>query len=94
MMHSEQIREHLIFSDDYMPGVASYVLVNRANDDDWRTILIVFNGNSHNIQFPIKEHINWRLVAHDTTINEHSTIYPEGSEIEVSGISMLMMVED
>ncbi|HEY3372176.1 MAG TPA: type I pullulanase [Prolixibacteraceae bacterium] len=94
MSSSVQIREHLIFSEDYLPGVSSYVLVNHANDDDWRTILIVFNGNTKSIQFPIKGHIKWRMVAHDTTIDEASKIYPEGDEIEVAGISMLMMVED
>lgn len=94
MTSSKQIREHLIFSEDYLPGVSSYVLVNHANDDEWRTILIVFNGNKKSIQFPIKGHIKWRMVAHDTTIDEESEIYPQGDEIEVAGISMLMMVED
>jgi pullulanase len=94
MVSSAQIREHLIFSEEYMPGVASYVLVNHANKDVWRTILIVFNGNSYSIQFPIKEHIKWRLVAHNTDINEESEIYPPGSDIEVPKISMLMLIED
>lgn len=94
MKSSEQIREHLIFSEDYMPGVASYVLVNHANNDEWRTILIVFNGNKNSIQFPIAEHIKWRLVAENTTIDEKSTTYPEGNQIDVPGISMLMLVED
>lgn len=94
MTSSAQIRHHLIFSDDYMPGVTSYVLVNHANDDEWRTILIVFNGNAKSILFPIKGHIKWRLVAHNTIIDEESEIYPEGNEIEVSGISMLILVED
>lgn len=93
MTSSSQIREHLIFSKDYMPGVSSYVLVNHANGDDWRTILVVFNGNPHSIQFPKKSHIKWRMVANGTTIDEESSIYPQGDAIEVEGISMLMMVE-
>jgi pullulanase len=94
MTSSEQIREHLIFSEDYMPGVASYVLVNHANNDEWRTILIIFNGNAQSIKFSTKKHITWRVVAHNTIIDEESTIYSKGKEVEVSGISMLMMVED
>ncbi|MDO8929689.1 MAG: type I pullulanase, partial [Bacteroidota bacterium] len=94
MRSSDQIREHLIFSDDYLPGVASYVLVNHANGDEWRTILIVFNGNNQSIQFPKKKHISWRLVCKDNTIDEESEIYPEGKEIEVPGISMMILVED
>ena len=94
MTSSKQIREQLIFSDNYLPGVSSYVLVNHANDDDSRTILIVFNGNRKSISFPIKGHIRWRMIAYGTTIDEESKIYPEGDEIEVAGISMLIMVED
>ena len=94
MTSSKQMREHLIFSEDYLPGISSYVLVNHANDDDWRTILLVFNGNRQSIKFPIKGHIKWRMVAKGTTIDEQSAIYPEGNEIEIPGISMLVMVED
>jgi pullulanase len=88
------MRKHMIFSSDYQPGVASYVLVNHANDDQWRTILLVFNGNREPVKFNLLPHISWRIVARDTTINLESTDYISGTEIEVSAISMLMLVED
>jgi len=94
MTSADQIRKHLIFSSDYQPGVASYVIVNHANDDKWRTILLVFNGNRQPITFKLATHILWRVIARDTTINPDSTEYISESEIEVSGISMLMLVED
>ncbi len=94
MSSSAQIREHLIFSSDYQPGVASYVLVNHANDDDWRTILLVFNGNRHEIPFELMTHIRWRIIARDTSINLNSTEYILSSAIQVPAISMLMLVED
>lgn len=94
MISADQIRKHLIFSSDYQPGVASYVLVNHANEDKWRTILLVFNGNPQPITFKLAGHIPWRVVARDATINLESTEYISGTEIEVSGISMLMLVED
>lgn len=94
MTSSVQIREHLIFSADYQPGVASYVLVNHANDDEWRTVLLVFNGNRHAISFELMPHIRWRVVAKDTQINQHGSEYISSSEIQVPGISMLMLVED
>jgi len=91
---ANQIRNHLIFSSDYQPGVASYVLVNRANGDSWRTILLVFNGNRTEISFQLMPHIPWRIVAQDKTINSESTDFVVGTEIKVAGISMLMLVED
>jgi pullulanase len=94
MKSAYDIRNHLIFSSDYQPGVASYVLVNHANGDVWRTILLVFNGNREEITFKLQSHISWRVVARDSTINLHSTDYISASEIKVSGISMLMLVED
>ncbi|HAQ18721.1 MAG TPA: type I pullulanase [Prolixibacteraceae bacterium] len=94
MKSAYQIRNHLFFSSDYHPGVASYVLVNHANDDVWRTILLVFNGNPDAITFKLMEHILWRIVARDEVIDTNSTKFVEGNEIKVSGISMLMLVED
>jgi pullulanase len=88
------IRKHLVFSSEYQPGVASYMLVNHANGDEWKTILLVFNGNRHEISFKLQPQIHWRIVARDTTINTESTDFVSGSEIQVSGISMLMLVED
>ena len=94
MISADQIRRHLIFSSDYQPGVASYMLVNHANEDKWRTILLVFNGTRQPITVKLTDHIAWRVVARDTTINWESTEYISETEIEVSGISMLMLVED
>ncbi len=94
MTSSAEIRDHLIFSTDYQPGVASYVLVNHANDDDWRTILLVFNGNRNEITFGLMPHIRWRIVAYGTSIDPDSTSYISGDEIKVPAISMLMLVED
>ncbi len=89
-----QIRNHLVFSSDYQPGVASYTLINHANGDDWQTILLVFNGNPNEITFKLNEQVPWRIVARDAVINPESTEFVSGPEIKVSGISMLMLVED
>jgi pullulanase len=94
MTSSYIMRKHLIFSDDYQPGVASYVLVNHANDDRWRTILMIFNGNREAIKFKLVPHIKWRIVAHDTVIDPESTEFAPETEIQVSGISMVILVED
>ncbi len=94
MTSSDQIREHLIFSGEYQPGIASYVLVNHANNDEWRTIQVIFNGNRNDIDFNLAGHIRWRIVARETTINPENQEYALTDKIKVSGISMLMLVED
>ncbi len=94
MISANQIRAHLIFSSDYVPGVASYVIVNHANGDAWRTIMLIFNGNRKEITFNLMPHIRWRIVAQDMEIHADSTDYVEGNTIEVAAISLLMLVED
>jgi pullulanase len=69
-------------------------LVNHANDDPWKTILVVFNGNRNEVAFKLQPQIHWRIIALDTSINPDSTDYIYGEEIQVPGISMLMLVED
>jgi pullulanase len=70
------------------------MLTNHANGDPWKTILLVFNGNRYSIKFKIPTQANWRVVARDTAIDPDSAEYFSEKEIEVSGISMLMLVED
>ena len=94
MTSGKDIRNHLVFSSEYTPGVASYMLTNHANDDKWHTILIVFNGNREEIPFKLMPEIKWRIVAKKASINMESTEYAEGTTIIVPGISMLMLVED
>lgn len=94
MTTADQIRNHLTFSNDYQPGVASYQLTNHANGDQWKTILLVFNGNRHSINFRLPVQSRWRIIASETTINQESTQYITEPEINVSGISMLLLVED
>ena len=94
MTFADQIRKHLVFSSEYQPGVASYMLTNHANDDEWKTILVIFNGNRHAIAFKLPVQDKWRIVARDTVINPDSSEYFTEAEIEVSGISMLILVDD
>ena len=94
MKSAYQIRNHLFFNSEYQSGVASCILADHANDDQWKTIQLVFNGNRDDITFKLMEHIKWRIVAQDTAINPDSTTYTNAPEIKVSGISMLMLVED
>lgn len=94
MATADQIRNHLVFSYDYQPGVASYQLTNNANNDQWKNILLVFNGNRHSINFKLPKQTTWRIIASESTINQYSTQYFSDPEIDVSGISMLILVED
>ena len=94
MTSADLIRKHLVFSSDYQPGVASYMLVNHANGDEWKTILLIFNGNRNPVTFKLDSQISWRIIARDAIINPESNEYVSASEIVVPEISMLMLIED
>lgn len=91
---ANQMRNHLFFSSDYQPGVVSYTLINHANGDPWKTILVIFNGNRTPITFKLDPQVSWRIIARGTIINTESTEYISASEIVVPEISMLLLTED
>lgn len=94
MTNADQIRKHLRFSSDYQTGVVSYMLVDHANGDKWKSILVVFNGNRNPVKLRIPEAAKWRVVAKDAKIDLASKSYLSGKEIEVSATSMMLFVED
>ena len=51
MIDSDMVSEKLSFSQKYIPGVVAYELKDHANDDLWKTILLLFNGNNYSIEF-------------------------------------------
>lgn len=94
MTNADQIRKHLRFSFDYQTGVVSYMLVDHANGDTWKSILVVFNGNRNPVKFRVPEASKWRVVAKDAKIDLSGKTYFSGTDIEVSATSMLLFVED
>jgi len=94
MTRADQIRKHLQFSSDYQTGVVSYMLVDHANGDTWKSIFVVFNGNRNSIKIRVPNVSRWRVVAKDTAINFEGKDYFSGNEVEVLPTSMLMFVED
>lgn len=94
MTNADQIRKHLHFSSEYQTGVVSYKLVDHANGDVWKSVLVVFNGNRNPVKFKVPESSKWRIVAKDAKIELSSQSYFSGKEIEVSATSMLLLVED
>lgn len=91
MHSSEQIRQHLRFSDHYQPGIISYSLIDHANGDQWKKILLIFNGNKKAIKFPLSPNDNWKIIARDQQINCNGIKNYSETQITVPGISMLML---
>ncbi len=91
---SDHIRHHFHFSGYYRPGVVSYSLTNHANGDPWEEILLIFNGNKEEIEFPLDENKSWKVIARDQQVNCSGIENYSGKQIKVPGISMLLLAED
>ncbi len=64
----QSVQEHLKFIDMNIPNVIAYQLSQHANGDNWREILVVFNGNRKPVEVEIPEG-EWNLVCYDGKIN-------------------------
>jgi pullulanase len=93
MQNTEQIQEHLNFSGKYIPGVVSYKINNHANNDQWKTIQIIFNNNSTPVVFPLKKR-NWKVIANGLAVDKNGLTQYEMHSVFVSPISMTMIVEE
>ena len=72
MPTTEMIQQHLNFTETEDPLLIIYQLYNHANNDKWKNIIVLLNGEAKdkNVQLPIGK---WILVADGNTINEKST---------------------
>jgi pullulanase len=64
----EMEQTHLKFLDLLVPNVVGYVLKDHVNDEIWKDILVLYNGNRK----PVKVNIpagEWNVVCHDGQIN-------------------------
>lgn len=82
MPEGDMIRKNLRFFGKYIPGVIAYELCNHANDDPWRRILVMLNGNNYSVEYEIPSE-NWLIVA------QNGEIYPDGIGHTLTGTVML-----
>ena len=69
MTTTKMIQQHLQFIETEDPLLVIYQLIDHANDDSWKDIIVLLNGEakSKNLTLPAG---NWTLVADGNTINE------------------------
>jgi len=62
------VQQHLKFIKANTPNVVAYMLTNHVNDEPWKDILVIFNGNRKpvRVEIPVGE---WTVVCHDGVIN-------------------------
>ncbi|HJV78055.1 MAG TPA: type I pullulanase [Paludibacter sp.] len=64
----EMVQQHLRFINMQKPNVVAYMLSNHVNDEIWKDILVIYNGNRKAVAVEIPEG-EWNLICHDGQIN-------------------------
>jgi pullulanase len=93
MSDSNMVREKLVFSQKYIPGVIAYQLINQPNGDSWKTILVMFNGNNYSVEFEISEK-KWLIVAQNGQIQPHGLGHVSTNIVRLHPISMMILAEE
>jgi len=68
MPTQEMVQQHLKFINMKAPNVVAFMLSNHVNDEVWKDILVIYNGNRKPVLVQIPEG-EWNLVCHDGKIN-------------------------
>lgn len=90
MPSNTMIQQHLKFLDTNDPLVIAYMLTDHANNDSWKNILVIFNGNSekHMLRIPTGK---WNIVGEEAGINEHGSGYADGGIIILPATSTILL---
>lgn len=86
----EGLQEHLHFLDTGDAGVIAYTLGEYANGDNWKEILVAYNGNRHQAEINIPEH-DWIVICRDGRIDLDNQEHIDGGNIQIAASSALIL---
>jgi pullulanase len=90
MPSAKMINEHLRFLDFKEDGLVGYQINNHANGDQWKDILVLFNGNTISKTVKIPDG-NWTIVVNPESINEKSVTTVSKAEITLQPTSAYVL---
>ncbi len=66
----EMVQQHLRFINTKIPNVVAFMLTDHVNDEVWKDILVIYNGNRRPVTVQIPQ-AEWNLICHDGQINQN-----------------------
>ncbi len=93
MNDSDMVREKLSFFPKYIPGVIAFQLMDHANGDPWKNIVLLFNGNNYSVEYEIPEK-RWLIVAQNGEIQPHGMGHVVTAKVRLHPISMMVLAEE
>jgi len=68
MPTQEMVQQHLKFINMKTPNVVAFMLTDHVNNEEWKDILVIYNGNRKPVSVQIPQ-AEWTLVCNDGQIN-------------------------
>lgn len=86
----EGLQQWLHFMDTGDSGVIAYTLGEYANGDEWKEILVAYNGNRGQAEINIPEQ-EWTVVCRDGQINAEGMDKIQGGAVSITASSALIL---
>lgn len=86
----EGLRQWLHFIDTGDSGVIAYTLGEHANNDEWKEILVAYNGNRHEAEIDIPEG-EWHVACRDGQISPEGLGDLAGGTVKIAASSALIL---
>lgn len=86
----EGLQQWLHFLDTGDSGVIAYTLGEHANGDEWKEILVAYNGNRNEATINIPEQ-DWIAVCRNGQINLDSQDHIPGGDVQIAASSALIL---
>lgn len=93
MPTQELVQQHLKFIDMHTPNVVAYMLTDHVNDESWKNILVIYNGNRKPVTVQIPEG-EWTLICHDGQINLSGISQMKYTQFSVAPSSASILFEN
>ena len=93
MTSSAQIQKYLQFLKVEVPNVVAYHLTNNANGDQWKDILVVFNGNRSNqvLEIPSLAKSKWMVALQGQNIYLQGKTWSGDNKLRIEGSSAMIL---
>lgn len=86
----EGLQQWLRFMDTGDSGVIAYTLGEHANNDEWKEILVAYNGNRHEAEIGIPEG-EWNVVCRNGQIDPEGKDRLPGGSVKIAASSALIL---
>jgi len=94
MTSSEMLQQKLHWVNFGVPNVVAFTLSDNANGDQWKKILVIFNGNRKNVSLQIPAD-KWNVVCHDGKISPDVPLFTvKSSKFTVGASSASILYSD